>query len=103
MGWKIKRFSNDELRQKFVDAAVPQAEALGLTLPDPDLSGTRQRGHYDYGPIDWDEFCAVRPRRRARATASAWRHRVAAHERRALGARGRARLRRQAGCAGSAA
>jgi ring-1,2-phenylacetyl-CoA epoxidase subunit PaaA len=52
--WKIKRFSNDELRQKFVDATVPQAEYLGLTLPDPDLRF--EDGHWRHGPIDWEEF-----------------------------------------------
>ncbi|MEV6330348.1 1,2-phenylacetyl-CoA epoxidase subunit PaaA [Streptomyces sp. NPDC051909] len=56
MAWKIKRHSNDELRQRFVDATVPQAESLGLTLPDPDLKWNEERGHYDFGPIDWDEF-----------------------------------------------
>ncbi|CAG7845675.1 1,2-phenylacetyl-CoA epoxidase, subunit A [Pseudoclavibacter triregionum] len=59
MDWKIKRFSNDELRQRFVDMIVPQAEALGLTLPDPDLKWNEERGHYDYGELDWDEFFAV--------------------------------------------
>jgi ring-1,2-phenylacetyl-CoA epoxidase subunit PaaA len=56
MRWGIKRFSNDDLRQKFVDATVPQATLLGVTLPDPDLTWNEERGHYDYGPIDWDEF-----------------------------------------------
>ncbi|WP_168581772.1 1,2-phenylacetyl-CoA epoxidase subunit PaaA [Gephyromycinifex aptenodytis] len=59
MAWKIKRFSNDELRQRFVDMMVPQAEALGLTLPDPDLAWNEARGHYDYGQLDWAEFNAV--------------------------------------------
>ncbi|GGW97222.1 1,2-phenylacetyl-CoA epoxidase subunit PaaA [Streptomyces chryseus] len=59
MTWKIKRHSNDELRQRFVDIAVPQAEALGLTLPDPDLRWNEVRGHYDFGAIDWDEFWDV--------------------------------------------
>jgi ring-1,2-phenylacetyl-CoA epoxidase subunit PaaA len=59
MAWKIKRFSNDELRQRFVDMCVPQAEVLDLTLPDPDLSWNEQRGHYDFGAIDWDEFWAT--------------------------------------------
>ena len=57
--WKIKRFTNDELRQKFVDATVPQAEYLGLTIPDPDLKWNEQRQGYDFGPIDWDEFWRV--------------------------------------------
>lgn len=56
MAWKIKRFTNDELRQKFVDATVPQAEYLGLTLPDPDLKYNTDTGSYDFGDIDWDEF-----------------------------------------------
>ncbi|WP_028810643.1 1,2-phenylacetyl-CoA epoxidase subunit PaaA [Streptomyces flavidovirens] len=59
MAWKIKRHSNDELRQRFVDIAVPQAEALGLTLPDPDLRWNEERGQYDFGAIDWDEFWNV--------------------------------------------
>ena len=57
--WKIKRFSNDELRQKFVDATVPQAQYLGLTMPDPDLKWNEATGHWDYGAIDWDEFREV--------------------------------------------
>jgi ring-1,2-phenylacetyl-CoA epoxidase subunit PaaA len=56
MRWGIKRISNDDLRQKFVDATVPQAKILGVTLPDPDLKWNEQRGHHDYGAIDWDEF-----------------------------------------------
>ena len=56
MRWGIKRVSNDDLRQKFVDATVPQAEVLGVTLPDPDLKWNAERGHYDHGEIDWDEF-----------------------------------------------
>jgi ring-1,2-phenylacetyl-CoA epoxidase subunit PaaA len=59
MDWKIKRVSNDDLRQQFVDATVPQAEYLGLTLPDPDLAWNEERGHYDFGEIDWDEFWTV--------------------------------------------
>jgi ring-1,2-phenylacetyl-CoA epoxidase subunit PaaA len=59
MDWKIKRFTNDELRQRFVDMSVPQAEALGLELPDPDLKWNAERGHYDFGAIDWNEFWAV--------------------------------------------
>ena len=57
--WKIKRFTNDELRQKFVDATVPQAEFLGLTIPDPDLKWNEDKQGYDFGPIDWDEFWRV--------------------------------------------
>jgi ring-1,2-phenylacetyl-CoA epoxidase subunit PaaA len=59
MAWGIKRFSNDDLRQKFVDMMVPQAERLGIVLPDPDLRWNADRGHYDFGPIDWDEFWRV--------------------------------------------
>jgi ring-1,2-phenylacetyl-CoA epoxidase subunit PaaA len=59
MQWKIKLFSNDELRQRMVDQTVPQAEYLGLTIPDPDLKWTEARGHYDYGAIDWSEFYNV--------------------------------------------
>ncbi len=57
--WKIKRTSNDELRQQFVDMTVPQADYLGLTIPDPDLSWNAERNHYDFGPVDWDEFWRV--------------------------------------------
>jgi ring-1,2-phenylacetyl-CoA epoxidase subunit PaaA len=56
MAWKIKRHTNDELRQRFVDMSVPQAEALGVTFPDPDLKWNPDTGHYDFGAIDWDEF-----------------------------------------------
>lgn len=56
MAWNIKRFSNDELRQRFVDMIVPQAEALGLSFEDPDLRWNEERGHYDFGELDWDEF-----------------------------------------------
>lgn len=59
MEWNIKRFSNDELRQRFVDMIVPQAEALGLSFEDPDLKWNEERGHYDYGELDWTEFKAV--------------------------------------------
>ncbi len=59
MKWKIKRKSNDELRQQFIDQTVPQAEFLGLTIPDKDLKWNEERGHYDFGPIDWDEFWNV--------------------------------------------
>jgi ring-1,2-phenylacetyl-CoA epoxidase subunit PaaA len=56
--WKIKRFSNDELRQKFVDATVPQAQFLGLTIPDPGMTQD-DAGHWVYSPIDWEEFNQV--------------------------------------------
>ena len=59
MRWKIKRHTNDELRQRFVDMSVPQAEALGVTLPDPALRWNAERGSYDFGEPDWDEFKAV--------------------------------------------
>ena len=59
MQWKIKRFTNDELRQKFVDVTVEQARVLGLTVPDPDLKWNEERGHYDFGAINWDEFWNV--------------------------------------------
>jgi len=79
MVWKIKRHSNDELRQRFVDMTVPQAEVLGLTVPDPLLKWNEERGHYDFGPIDWDEFWRVvkgdGPCNRQRME-----HRVRAHE-----------------------
>ncbi len=59
MRWKIKRFSNDELRQKFIDITVPQAHFLGLTLPDNELRWDQASQHYHTGPIDWSEFNAV--------------------------------------------
>jgi ring-1,2-phenylacetyl-CoA epoxidase subunit PaaA len=59
MAWGIKLQSNDELRQKWVDIAVPQAQALGLTLPDPDLRWNAETGHWDFGAIDWAEFRRV--------------------------------------------
>ena len=59
MAWRIKRFTNDELRQRFVDVTVPQAEFLGLTVPDDQLKWNEETGHYDFGPIDWDEFWRV--------------------------------------------
>jgi ring-1,2-phenylacetyl-CoA epoxidase subunit PaaA len=54
--WKIKRFSNDELRQKFVDFTVPQARFLGLTIPDPMLRWDEDAQRFEFGPIDWSEF-----------------------------------------------
>ena len=59
MKWKIKRYSNDELRQRFIDATVPQAHAIGLKVPDPDLKYNEKTGHWEIGPINWDEFWAV--------------------------------------------
>ncbi|HEY6378405.1 MAG TPA: 1,2-phenylacetyl-CoA epoxidase subunit PaaA [Candidatus Dormibacteraeota bacterium] len=79
MAWRIKRHSNDDLRQRFIDICVPQAEVLGLTLPDPLLRWNDERGHYDFGPIDWEEFFRVvggdGPCNRQRLE-----HRVHAHE-----------------------
>jgi len=78
MAWGIKRFSNDELRQRFIDICVPQAAILGLELPDPVLTWNEERGHYDFGDIDWSEFKRVLsgdgPCNRQRLS-----HRVAAH------------------------
>lgn len=59
MGWKIKRKTNDELRQQFVDMIVEQVKILGMTLPDPNLRWNAERGHYDFGEIDWNEFWNV--------------------------------------------
>ena len=59
MTWKIKRFTNDELRQRFVDICADQVKILRMTLPDPQLKWNQQRGHYDFGPIDWNEFWNV--------------------------------------------
>jgi len=59
MKWGIKRISNDELRQQFVDATIPQGELLGVSFPDPDLRWNEARGHYDFGAIDWSEFWNV--------------------------------------------
>lgn len=59
MAWKIKRSTNDELRQQMVDITVPQAELIGLTVPDPDLKWNEETGHYEFGEINWDEFWSV--------------------------------------------
>jgi ring-1,2-phenylacetyl-CoA epoxidase subunit PaaA len=79
MAWRIKRHTNDELRQRFVDMTVPQAARLGVTLPDPLLRWNPERGHHDFGSIDWDEFWRVvggsGPCNAARIA-----HRRAAHE-----------------------
>ena len=78
MAWKIKRRSNDDLRQQFIDMTVPQADYLDLTIPDPDLKWNEETGHYDFGPIDWDEFERVLKgggpagRERVRARRDAW-------------------------------
>ena len=76
--WRIKLFSNDELRQRMVDQSVPQAEYLGLTVPDPDLKWNAERGSYDFGAIDWAEFYDVLKgngpcnRERLRTRVKAW-------------------------------
>ena len=57
--WRVKRKTNDELRQRFIDLTVPQADAVGLTLPDPDLKFNPDKQGYDFGPVDWDEFWQV--------------------------------------------
>ncbi len=92
MRWRIKRETNDELRQKFVDITVPQAEFLGLEVPDPDLKWNPEKSGYDFGEVDWEEFYAVvrgegpvaRERMEARREAwdrGAWvREAAAAHE-----------------------
>ena len=59
MKWKLKRKTNDELRQQFVDQTVPQADILGISIPDPDLKWNEEKGHYDFGEIDWEEFWQV--------------------------------------------
>jgi ring-1,2-phenylacetyl-CoA epoxidase subunit PaaA len=59
MQWKIKRFSNDELRQRFVDVCAEQVKLLGMRIPDDDLKWNEERQHYDFGPIDWEEFDRV--------------------------------------------
>ncbi|MEH0420849.1 1,2-phenylacetyl-CoA epoxidase subunit PaaA [Streptomyces sp. B21-083] len=59
MAWKIKRHTNDELRRRFVDMTVPQADKLGVTLPDPELRWNEERGHHDFGTPDWDELTRV--------------------------------------------
>ncbi|MDQ3307305.1 MAG: 1,2-phenylacetyl-CoA epoxidase subunit A [Actinomycetota bacterium] len=79
MAWGIKRFSNDELRQRFVDMTVPQAQALGLTLPDPDLRWNEERGSYDFGEIDFAELFEV-IKGNGPCNAQRLAHRVRAHE-----------------------
>jgi len=59
MKWRIKRQTNDELRQSFIDKTVEQAEIIGLTIPDPNLKWNEERGHYDFGEMDWEEFWSV--------------------------------------------
>jgi ring-1,2-phenylacetyl-CoA epoxidase subunit PaaA len=77
--WRIKRFSNDELRQKFVDATVPQAEVLGLTVPDPDLRYDSETDRYEFGEIDWSEFWEV-VKGNGPCNHERLEHRVRAHE-----------------------
>lgn len=78
MKWKIKRFTNDQLRQKFIDASVPQAELLGLSIPDKDLVWNKEKESYDFGTIDWEEFNQIIlgngpcNRQRLEARKSAW-------------------------------
>jgi ring-1,2-phenylacetyl-CoA epoxidase subunit PaaA len=79
MAWGIKRFSNDELRQRFVDMTVPQAQRIGVTLPDPDLRWNEERGHWDFGAIDWDEFWRVL-RGDGPCNAQRMSHKIRAHE-----------------------
>ena len=59
MKWKLKRKSNDDLRQQFIDQTVPQAEMIGLTIPDPDLKWNEEKQSYDFGEMNWDEFWQV--------------------------------------------
>ena len=79
MAWKIKRFSNDDLRQRFVDMCAQQATVLGLTIPDPDLRWNDERGHHDFGEPDWSEFAAV-VRGDGPCNAQRVAHRRAAHD-----------------------
>ncbi|HET8780023.1 MAG TPA: 1,2-phenylacetyl-CoA epoxidase subunit PaaA, partial [Agromyces sp.] len=79
MAWNIKRFSNDDLRQRFVGMLVPQAEVLGVTLPDPELRYNEETGQYDMSEIDWDEFNEVLAGR-GPANAERLRRRREAHE-----------------------
>jgi ring-1,2-phenylacetyl-CoA epoxidase subunit PaaA len=79
MAWGIKRFSNDTLRQRFVDMTVPQAEVLGLTLPDPDLRWNAERGGWDFGEIDFTELFEV-VKGNGPCNAQRLAHRVGAHE-----------------------
>jgi ring-1,2-phenylacetyl-CoA epoxidase subunit PaaA len=59
MKWKVKMESNDEIRQRFIDRTVPQADYIGLSIPDKDLKFDEKTGHYEHGPINWDEFFEV--------------------------------------------
>ncbi len=79
MKWRIKRASNDELRQRFVDMTVPQAELIGLKVPDPDLKWNAARKSYDFGPINWEEFWNV-VKGHGPCNKQRLEHRIAAHE-----------------------
>ncbi len=79
MRWKIKRETNDQLRQKFIDKTVPQAEFIGLTVPDPDLKLDEETGHYEFGAIDWDEFYQV-IRGNGPCNKERMRHHIKAHD-----------------------
>jgi ring-1,2-phenylacetyl-CoA epoxidase subunit PaaA len=79
MAWGIKRFSNDDLRQRFVDMCVPQAEALGLSLPDAGIRWNDERGHYDFTPVDFTELFEV-IKGNGPCNAQRLAHRVSAHE-----------------------
>jgi ring-1,2-phenylacetyl-CoA epoxidase subunit PaaA len=79
MAWRIKRHTNDELRQRFVDMTVPQAAALGVALPDPHLRWNEERRAHDFGDIDWAEFTAV-VKGAGPCNAQRVAHRRAAHE-----------------------
>ncbi|WP_395694863.1 1,2-phenylacetyl-CoA epoxidase subunit PaaA [Nocardioides sp.] len=79
MAWGIKRFSNDDLRQRFVDMTVPQAQALDLTLPDPEIRWNEERGHFDFGAIDFTELFEV-VKGNGPCNQQRLAHRVRAHE-----------------------
>jgi len=79
LAWGVKRDTNDDLRQKFVDMTVPQAERLGVTLPDPGLAWNEERGHHDFGEPDWEEFAQV-VRGEGPCNAQRLAHRRRAHE-----------------------
>ncbi len=72
MQWKIKRFTNDELRQRFVDISVEQVKILGMRLPDKYLAWNEEKKHYDFGRIDWEEFWNVKYRVTVPAIRNAW-------------------------------
>ncbi len=109
MHWKIKLFSNDDLRQRFIDQTVPQADALGLVIPDADLRWNAERGQYDFGAVDWDEFYRVVRgdgpcnRDRLRARIDAWEEGAWVREAALAHAEKRARRSADATEAGSAA